>query len=673
MSILNSLLKLAKKLHFLDIFFFILLCAISLALIFFYFPGEVLLTGYQDWLVHAFRIKELQLYGFQSWDHIWSNGISLWRAYQFIPHYITLLTSELLNTSITRSMVLLTIIQFVLFRLIVYIVLRVLKISPLASFLCTLITFDIPHYWKAVGDYSFLFGVTIFPLIILSFIYFLKGKIVYLYPYICGLLFYLHPVVGIYAFLLWGAGLFFQKRGVISISTLIQLVVFIISSSVFWVPAIFKQPYSYTNSLFSSIEFFNLTIKPYDYFGLSLYLFLIIFSIFIFLLLVREKRDHWVIPLFIFAVFMMCLVILGSTIQLPKLISQTQFARGIILIGIIFIFIFAPVLTYLLKLKWLVIKIGITTISVLIFVESINFTSLYAPPPISNSNTDEPIARYAKLNKDFNKDFKKIWTPLIDASSYYGPQNVFYANSYNQHLDSNPIPTRLNQIINYQSFTQRLPETNLDRLESYFKVTGTEYLFFNETSPFTLTLSKSEKYNNLGRIDLSNDIFHVFKTAWVPRNSVTIDKSLKDKIDHFPFEVNIDAIDDQIKLDHYINDFSKLIYDKRNMNLSIKYPDMNSIQINIPENRKTGLIYVNESFDTGWKAYFKGRKQKIIPMGPYYMLVQMDNINEDGMLLLQHRWPANFFVSWILIILIPFFILLNAIKTALFKLNKNNV
>jgi len=65
----------------------------ALYLLFPYVNAEYLNTEYPDWYVHAFRVVQLRDHGFSSWSHTWSNGISLWTAYQFTIHYLTLWVS----------------------------------------------------------------------------------------------------------------------------------------------------------------------------------------------------------------------------------------------------------------------------------------------------------------------------------------------------------------------------------------------------------------------------------------------------------------------------------------------------------------------------------------------------------------------------------------------------
>lgn len=658
--------KVNGKSFLVDLICIIVLTFISLSLIFFYISGEVLQTGYPDWLVHAFRVKQLQLYGLSSWDHTWSNGVSIWRSYQFFPHYITLYFSEIFNVSIPRAMVLLTIIQFILLRLFIYISLRVLRIPAIPAFLCTLISFDIPHYWKAVGDYSLMFGITLFPLLLLTWIYYLKGRITYLFPYVSGLLFYIHPLLGLYAFFLLITGLFFSSRRVISISALMQFLVFAISSSLFWIPILHKQTFTYTNDLFSSKDFYIMAINPYGYFGLSLYIFIAIVVTLIFLFYTKVKKDKWVLPLFLTALSILALIIIGTQYELPKLISQTQFVRGIMFIGIMFIFSLAPILAYLFQLRWTVVKILIAVFIALMFVESINYTSSYAPPPTTSKQ--DPVAKFFNIHKEI-KGTKKTWTPLIDVSSFYGSSDTYYGNSYNQHLDSNQVGARLNQIMGHQTLADRIPQSSLIRLENYIKLTGMEYLFFEENSPFTPTLSKSTNFTNFGRIETSTGILHAFDYNKSIINSAAIDTSLAKKLKGFPLSLNVDKIEDQISFDQKVEEFSKVITHKNNIPLRVEYPRSDSLIITIPKENKSNLIYVNESFDTGWSAYINNTKQKITPVGPGYMLITLTG-SPEGTLILSHRWPFYSWISWFLIILLPAIILSNNYKDILFNKNK---
>lgn len=541
-------------------------------------------------------------------------------------------------------MVIISITAFFLFRFFIYFPLRVLRISPISAFLCTLISFDIPNYWKAMGDYSLLFGVTLFPLIILLWIQFFKGKLQYFFPFLGGLLFYIHPILAIYTFFLLIGAIFLSDKKVISVNRVIQIIIFAISSSIFWTPLLFKQPYQYTNSFFSTVGYFNLQISPMNYFGLSLFVFILIGITFLANIILRKHSYYWMWPLFCISCISLGLIIVGNSIQLPTFLTILQIVRGLTLIGTMFIFSFGPIFDLLINNKVFLFKIALSIGFSLIIIEAIDFTSQYASSPLTKF--DEPVSNYSYLHPSFALETHRIWSPFIDATSLYTNKNTFLVGSYNEHLDPNPVPARLITLMNYSPFDREVPKANLDRLNDYFKVTGTDYFFFDESSPFTKTFSRiNQQYINLGRIELPYGIFHVFRTSWHPRNAVMIDKSLETQLTHFPFSLNIDTIDGQLKLDDYISNFATTVYNRENIPLSISYPSETTLDVQVPSNRSSNLIYVNESFDTDWHAVFNGNEEPITPIGPNYMLVRLDNLNQGGVLHLQNKWPNYFYYS----------------------------
>ena len=232
--------KFLKKVLLLDFLFISILTIISLALIAFYFDAQFLETGYADWVVQAFRIKLLQENGLISWVHTWSNGISIWRTYQFMPHVITLAFANIFHLEIARAMIVMTIVQFVALRILIYFSLRILKFSPLTAFVCAILSFAIGQYWSGVGDYSLLFAFTFFPCIILLWTQYHQGKMQYVYPYIAGLCFYMHPMLGFSAISLWGLSALFSERKILSWQILIQFLIFLLASLLFWFPIVGK-------------------------------------------------------------------------------------------------------------------------------------------------------------------------------------------------------------------------------------------------------------------------------------------------------------------------------------------------------------------------------------------------------------------------------------------------
>src|SRR5258708_7757142 len=602
-------------------------------------------------MVHAFRIKSLSDFGILSWTHVWANGISLWKAYQFIPHYLTLGIVQLFHVPIPRAMVIITIILFVLLRFFIYFSLRLLKFTPLTAFVCAILSFDIGQYWEGVGDFSLLFGFTFFPLVIYLWAQFFKGKIQYVFPYIVGLLFYIHPLLGVSAMSLWATAILFSDKQIISLATCIQLGIILSTSSLFWFPIVFKTGYVYSSSVLANREFLSLVLAHYDYFGLSLFLGICFLLSLIRIFMPISPRYSWTKILFLFVAGYLLLVFLGVTVTLPKFIDQFQFTRGIAMVGIGILFAFAPVVERLRIIKSAAVKGFLLFFLCLAFMEGIWFTSIYSPTPAKA--LDEAVVAFANTNSNLLQS--RIWTPTIDTSSYNAYANIRYPYSYMQHLESNQISPRLSSLIIYQPYLNEVPPPNVERINDYFKISGTQYAVFEENSPLAKTFADADvsTYKNLGKIKSADSYYILFEIPWKAKNAALIDKKYKNQLDNFSFNLQLTQANDQITLDDYVKKFSGIIYKDENLALDISYPTPDSLQVTIPANRRTSIVYIDESYDKEWRAYFHNRLQPIQSSGPNYMLVTLDNLQNGGTLTLKHSWPLSFYISLFFIFLIP--------------------
>ena len=589
-----------------DIFFLLLITAISFWLVSFYLNVNYINTQYPDWIVHAFRVKFLQNYGLLSWTHIWSNGINIWKAYQFIPHFITLLISNYFHLSITRAMVLLTIGQFIFLRLLIYIIVRFLGFTPLTAFVAAIISIDIAQYWSAVGDYSLLFGVTLFPLILYIWTFYVNDKLTYLFPFIAGFLFYIHPVLALHTVSLWFVALVFSSRKIFTISALFQIIVFLIASSLFWIPIVFKNSYTYTNSVLGSQQWLANSLTQYNYWGLSLFLIVALGGILVYLLLPVGDKKNWQKILFIYITCSFAFVLLQLNISLPIMLTKTQFARGISFIGLAIVFCIVPIIDSLFKMKSFILRGIFAIIFVLIFVECIWFTSIYSPQPIKTF--DDPVSYFIKQSNLKDIAYSRIWSPTIDVTSYYAPLSLQLPYSYMGHLDSNQVSPQMNDLLNYQPFIEKIPSANIERINNYFKISGTKYVLFDETSVFTPAYQKGNfGFKDLGKISMPHEIYHAFKVPWKIENAILLNNKYISKINYFPFDINIDDSNGKTALDEYVTHFTQLIFASENNPLDVRYPSQDSVTVTIPSQRISSKVFLNESYDTSWKATFNGK------------------------------------------------------------------
>lgn len=642
-----------------DLIFIAILIALSLFLISFYFNATALNTNYPDWIVHAFRVKSFEEFGLASWTHTWSNGISLWKSYQFFPHAITAAVMNLFNLPTTQAMVLLTSVLFVLLRVFVYVFLRFLHFSPFTAFICAVLSYDIAQYWGGVADYSLMFGFAFFPVMLFLWVKYYEGKLQFLFPYLLGISFYMHPVLGYSTTALWLIGIIFSDRKILSMSHAVQFVIFLISSSLFWFPLVYKESFSYTSPVFANKYFLNLVISGYKYFGLSIFILIALAFCAIRVFLPIEKKYRWTKVLFIFVITYFSLVLIGLNFDLPKALAQLQFTRAVTIIGLAIVFVFAAVVEEAIRVRSIAFKGVVLVFLALVGIEGIWLTSIYSPNP-TNHDLPEAITAYQKKYPQKNIYNERIWSSTIGQSSYYASLDAKLPYSYMGHLESNQISPRVSPLVLYQPYLDKVPLSNIARLNDYFKISGVKYVFFDEQSPFSATLLSSDKqiYKDLGQVKNGDSVYHAFEVPWEIRSAVAINPNYADKLEKFPPKLELIEINDQIALDRYVKKFVDVIYKPGNQPLAISYPSHDSVQVEVPQSLNTNVVYINESFDAGWKAYFNQQPIQIQPVGPNFTKVTLPKLNEEGTIFLKHDWPKSFYVSVYLIILIPMEILL---------------
>ncbi len=630
-----------------------ILLALSIFLINFYFSANYLNTNYPDWIVHAFRIKALENDGLASWTHVWSNGISLWKSYQFVPHLITLGVIKLFHLSIPRGMVVMTIGLFILLRFLIYATMRFLHFSPTTAFISAILSFDIAQYWGGVGDFSLLFGFSFFPLIAFLWVKYYQGNIQYLFPYIVGVSFYVHPILGYSSIALWLTAVIFSHRKLLSLPILLQGMIILASSSIFWFPLVFKTSYSYTSLVFANKYFLGLVLSGYKYFGLSIFLLFCLAIAFVRSFMPMKSEYRWSKPFYIFVLLYFALIVVGITIDLPTAIAQLQFTRGAGLVGLAIIYAFAPVIENVTRIQSLALKSLLLFVSSLALIEGIWFTSQYSPAV--GKTFSEPITAFMKTYPTNDIANRRVWSADIGLSSYLPPISVRLPYSYMGHLDANQISPRISPLVLYQPYLDQIPQANMARLTDYFKISGVQYALFDENSPFTKTISTQNQtqYKDLGMVHDAGSNYHAFEVLWQPRDAALIDSSLSHGLSHFPFKLELTDVNDQISLDDYVKKFVTVVYDDRNKPLPIAYPKATMLEVAIPSSRQSNLVYIAESFDSNWYAYFNNKPVPLKSVGPNFMLASLPNMSEKGTLLLTHRWPLSFYISVFLIFLIP--------------------
>lgn len=681
-GILHNMLKNRILTFILDLVFLIIICAFSYFLIRFYQDANFIKTGYADWIVHGFRVKSIDQIGFTSWNHMWSNGANIWKGYQFIPHIITLGIVKLFHVGYLRAMVLLTIIFFCLLHIQIYIISRFLGARPIVSFIASIISVSIGQFWGNINDYSLFIGVSFSPLLIFLWVLYQKKKIGIIFPFIVGLSFCIHPILGFYFSMLLIFTYFFSDKKIKSLNFLLEIAVFLAGSSLFWAPLIFKDGYSYTDPEVLSIGFLSQQVKAYGWLGTSLSIIILYLVNWLQIFFDEKIFPRWSKILLVYVLIMFAFIYIGINVSLPPFFYVFQHTRGMGILGIVIILTSIPLLNKILEIKNFIFLGFLLIIFSLAFVESVWIASTYSANP--GKYLEDPLQKYVKLHKNSDILTSRIWAGNIDTTSYISPQTVRISYDYIGHLEPNMIPPRLISLIYYQPYGDYIPPIAMNRISNYFKLTGTKYMFFDDTSVFTksfLNRDYSYGYKNLGQITLTDSLWHAFQVPWRPIESAVLTNNQLSRLSLFPSKLNFSNPKDQLKMDELIQSMANVIYSKETIPLTPKYPGPEDITINIPvinsnvmlnsfqhlneipkQVRDDGLryVYINESYSNSWTAVINGQAAKVSPIGPYYMLITMPK-NVSGVLYMHHYWPLSYHIAVVLLGMSVLIILFNGI------------
>ncbi len=654
----------------LDFFCVGIILFLSLSLISFYFSATYINTEYEDWMVHAFRAKFIQEYGFISWTHLWSNGINVLAAYQFIPHLITIATSIIFNVTIPRAMVIVTITIFTLLHLETYGFLRLLKFSRLGALTAALLTFSLTQYWSGVGDYSLQFAFLFFPPMIYLWARSTKQNS-FSYPFLVGFSFYIHPILAFFSGSLFVLGLFISKRKIISLHTFIEVMIIILSSALFWYPIIFKDSFVYREAFLVNKDRLGIILNSYPFYGLSLGTFFIFFLSIVLSFKTLLHEHSWIKKLVFFNGVILILAILSARITLPPFLTEFQFTRGMVLLGISMAFT-APLIIDSLISKQGVFKYLTWLFILLITIEALINISSFSPRP--GPNSEDIISAKFNQDSDFFKN-KRIFVNEIGNASYFNMDRIRLPYSWMSHFDSNPVSPRLGALIIYSLYTgeSQIPFTSMKRIDDYIKVSATDYVVFDSFSPFSKSLKNKVYdlgYESVDQITTSDGQYDVFEPESPARNAVIVDPTFSNQMNHFPFDLDFSDNNNFIEFDNYVHNFANIIYSEKNVPIAVKYPDQESISINIPEDRPSNMIYIAESYGKSWKAEFNGVSSEIKPVGPNFMMVTLPS-NSSGTLKMKHSWPSSMIYILAVVIIIPFLILVNWLIRTVHKTTKH--
>lgn len=465
------------------------LAGVGWYLIGYYAMFNFLYTGYEDWIYHAFRVKSLQEYGMVPWDHVWSNGINYWKLYQYVAHYLMYGVVVLTGLPVTKVLLLSLVTIYIGLRVVLYAILRFLGVSRLWALLATLASYTIVQEWGSMQDYSIYIAFIFFPLYILLWIKTFRDlRWIYVLAAVTGMLWIFHPVLGFNASILLGfLALFSRLKS--DFSKIFRVGIVYLFGALPFLISYFTAGYFFTNPLFKSYIYLSTSVLDH-YKGLSM-LYWILFGVSWILVLWRSQLiPTWTKVLLGYASFYLVLVYLGQQDYLPQFLVQFQFSRGLTAVALALVLVFGAVFEHALRRSR---SLGLTIVATVFIATSV----VHAVDIASREYVSPPVEKIENLVATYfeGKPLPKgsVFTDNVSEATYFAPEGIRYATSYNEHMQPHPYSTRLRVLMHSRLGYTGISKSHIKNIENYATVLGIEYLFLQASSPLVKGLTEKEE------------------------------------------------------------------------------------------------------------------------------------------------------------------------------------
>ena len=605
--------------------------------------GLYLETGYQDWIFHQFRIESLNTFGVTSWDHIWSNGINLWRSYQFLPHLIVLGVAKITSLSLPQAMIWTVVGVFLLVRVEIYLVLRWLRVAPLYAFFATIMSYAFIQQWIALKDFSIFMAMPMIPVFIYVWIQSMKHQeVMPLMSAFAGTLWMFHPVLGYSAAGLFAFALFFPIQKLSLKQSTFYIVLYLLTAAAFIVPYL-SYGYSYANPIFRLAQFLRDTLER-ETMGLSSsYWFAVILS-WVALFLDPERFTRWSKILLLYCMIYVGAVVLGQAGFLPGIINQLQISRGMVVVGFMLSFIFGVMIQVIAPKIERRFKLGMfAVLTAMVVTQAITISNTHSGSAVTQ--LDNPAQEYFK-DKDLPTG--SIFTEELAETSYLLLGKVRFPNSYNEHLEPHPLAQRYRRLMKTDVSYSSLSQTQINLINAYTKLLGVEYVFLPQFSPTVLQLTdqrETQQFELVGEVDASIESFAVLRSTTPIHYAYLADMSfLKGNMSYGQLDkpgIRVDAFE---PWDAEVVTVSQLISREEMTPLTLNFPNKEVLSVELPaEIESTGKgLFIAQSYDPYWKTLVDGQERTDIIIEPTtlrFISLQLPAGLAGKTVELHHYWP----------------------------------
>ncbi len=617
----------------LDVLFLSLLIGFGLFLFGSYLFYEYLWVSYADWMYQAFQVKSVAEHGFASWDHIWANGMNHWRLYQYLPHAVAVGISKFLSVSLTKAMIIETVGILLLHLSVTYVLLRKLRIKALPTLLAIIAFLTMPQLWAPVKEFSILFPLTLISLFTYLWIQdMIHKRHSFILPALAGIAWVFHPTLAYVTGGLWLFTFNLQLNWHSIRQILSRAILYLIISSVFWLPYITKG-YYFGNPSFASAQFYRENL-PGESFGFGLLMFSLLSVSWLSILAMPRQVPKWTKVLLVFVTIFFIMIRLGQSGALPSFILQLQFARSVPLLGVLLSFVIASIANQV----WPKHSRFLKTVGVLLLAffcsSAIGNASRYAPS--ATNSVDSPVAEF--VNKQGTPK-GRIFTTDIANASFLSPSGTQFVNSYFEQMLPSPTAMRFAGLLRNDIAYTGISQQQVDYLISYSHVLGLQYLFLPKLSPSIPMLTR-ESLNGSGfkQIPFETNSGLVVLESTFPISSAyaVLDDSV---ISYAPLKKPTMHATSWKPWDERFVALDYAIREKKLLPIELRTSDTNKLEIdlsNVPSSINNVLLM--QSYDSNWKIQESGFT--LSPTSERLMVLRLPSSNRPSVVHLENHWPA---------------------------------
>jgi dolichol-phosphate mannosyltransferase len=581
---------------------------VGYGLIGYYLDFKFLYTGYEDWIYHAFRVQSLSLHGMPSWDHVWSNGVNYWHLYQYIQHYAILGIVKLTGLPITTVFIGALVTIYIGLRLAFYLSLRLLGVSQIFSITFVLASYTLIQEWGSMQDFSIYLSFAILPIYFYLWIQtFSRPALIYVLTAVTGALWILHPVLAFSLSILLGFLVLFSSfKGTITRLFLLAMV-YLLSAAPFLVEY-FATGYIFTNPIFKSSLYLSTALIPVAH-GLSFLYWTLFVMAWILLVIKSHRITLWVKTLFFYCSFYLLLIYLGQKGFLPEVLFQFQFSRALPIIGFALVYCFAMIYFQsfgnIRSRGATAIIVGLMALTLSSAIE--NSSGFYVAS--ATNSIEDPVATYFNGRELPNGS---VYVDNVSQATYFAPQGIRYATSYNEHAQPHPYSTRLRILMRQSIAYTGLSQAHIKSVEDYATVLGIEYLFLPATSPLVPGLTEKEgalfeKIEDVASIQLSDNISVLrynrpISSAFIFERKDIPEALLSGDIKKPTLHVSsYEPWDERIAL------MAQFLREGRGVAVPLSFLDTDRLSLDLSPYRERDdyaepILLVNQSYDANWSV-----------------------------------------------------------------------